>query len=338
MLTIHSKAELEFIAEHLYRSTEVLNEVWIGLRKKGDKFKWIDDSNLEYTNWATGSPSNRTDYDCVQISSEIYQIGDWVDKPCNRKNLVICQKSPAVTLNSLQNVLMETRRHLSETNDILTDTRRQLYETREYLKETRMRFDETTLKLNQNQSNSSETALKFEEINDKLNKTILKLNQTNSRFSRYLSNLLSNKWINYKLFTDTDEKQKAFLIPLKENKEGKTFEEAVEICGNYNSTLVEINSWPKHLIFESFLGQLGTLGYNLRTFWIDGHKDSSGEWKWLSSEKDITYFNWFPDYPDNEYDSEGLAVKLDTDENFCKFQNQPKTAKFHIVCEIAFNY
>jgi hypothetical protein len=75
MLTIRSKAELEFIAEHLYRSTEVLNEVWIGLRKKGDKFKWIDDSNLEYTNWAVDSPTNRTDYDCVQISSEIYQIG-----------------------------------------------------------------------------------------------------------------------------------------------------------------------------------------------------------------------------------------------------------------------
>jgi hypothetical protein len=338
MLTIHSTEEREFIAKNFYESSDLVNEVWLGLRRKGDQFKWIDNSSLDFTSWAIDSPRDRKNYDCVQISSEIYRVGDWIEKPCNRKNLVICQKTPVITLSSLQISLLKTERDLSETKEILTQTRKELHETREFLRNTSTRFDENNSKIYEKQSISNEITLKLEEINEKLNENILKSNETNSRFNRYLSNLLSNKWINYKLFTDTDGKQKAFLIPLNENKEGKTLEEAMKICEDYNSTLVEINCWQKHLIFESFLGQLGTLGYNLRTFWIDGQKGSSGEWKWMSSGKVITYFNWFPGYPENENEHDGLVVKLEADENFCKFQNQPKTANFHIVCEIVFNF
>jgi hypothetical protein len=298
LAVIHSKAEQEFLSEYLFKFGDVVNEIWIGLRKINGLYKWIDDSELDFSEWAIGSPSNRIDFDCVQISSEVYQIGEWVDKPCSRKNIAICQKLPSTSLASLQNALLEAKRHLIDAKDTMADQQKQLFDMKKILNDTRIR-----------------------------------LNETASRFNGYFNNLLSNKWIGYKLFTDTDEKPKALIIPLNENKETKSLEEAIKICANYNSTLVEINSWQKHFIFRSFLGQLGSSGLNSWNFWIDGQRDSFGKWKAISSDKELTYLDWYPSFPKDDHDHDALVLQLDPDEQFGKFFNRPRSSKFRVACE-----
>ncbi len=303
LAVIHSKAEQEFISEYLFKFGELVNEIWIGLRKTNGFYTWIDDSELDFSEWAIGSPSNRVDFDCVQISSEVYQMGEWVDKPCSRKNLAICQKLPSTSLVSLQNALLETKRHLIDVKDTMADQQKELFDMKKLLNDTRIR-----------------------------------LNATTSRFNVYLNNLLSNKWINYKLFTDVDEKPKAFIIPLNENKEPKSLEEAIKICENYNSTLVEITSWQKHFMFRSFLGQLGSLGLSLWNFWIDGQRDSAGKWKGMSNGKELAYFDWYLSFPKEDLDHDALVLRLDQDEQFGKFFNRPRSSKFHIACEKIINF
>ncbi len=303
LAVIHTKAEQEYLSEYIFKFGEAVNEIWIGLRKINETFKWVDDSELDFSEWAIGSPSNRIDFDCVQISSEVYQTGEWVDKPCNRKNLVICQKLPTTSLVSLQNALLETKRHLIDSKETMADQQKQLSDMKKILNDTRIRLNETT-----------------------------------SRFNGYLNNLLSNKWINYKLFTDTDGKPKAFIVPLNENKETKSLEEAMKICTNYNSTLVTINSWQKHFMLRSFLGQLGPLGLNLWNFWIDGQRDSTGQWKAISNGKEMTYFDWYPSFPKDDLDHDALALQLDPNEQFGKFYNRPRSSKFHVICENVINF
>ncbi len=303
LIVIHSMEELEFLSEYLFESQGIANEVWIGLKKFNDKYKWVDDSPLEFNNWAKGSPSYRQDNNCVQMFPRANRLGEWVDKPCSRKNIAVCQRLQVLTLASIQRALLEAKRQFNDNKQIIGYTLRQLNDIRDMIVDSRGLTNGTAVKSN------------------------------DSKFNIYLKNLFSNKWINYRLFTETDGKQKAFFIPLNENKDRKTWDEATAVCATYNSSLVEIDSWQKHLVFTSFMGQLGILGHILSSFWLNGQKDYSGQWKWMTSGNEITYFDWFPSYPKNDKYFDYLAVQLEGDENFCKFFNSQQTNEFHVVCE-----
>jgi hypothetical protein len=58
--------------------------------------------------------------------------------------------------------------------------------------------------------------------------------------------------MNFKLFGDTDGKHKAFSIPLSNNLEIKSWDEAVKLCADFNATLVEMASKEKVYIFIIF--------------------------------------------------------------------------------------
>ena len=72
-----------------------------------------------------------------------------------------------------------------------------------------------------------------------------------------LSDNLFNKWLHFKLFTDSDGKRKVFFIPMNEKYEKSTFDKAINTCNKYNATLVEPKTAQKQYIFETFLEQLG---------------------------------------------------------------------------------
>jgi hypothetical protein len=237
-----------------------------------------------------------------------HRIGEWVDKPCSRKNIAVCQKLQTLTLASIQRALLETKKHFNDNKQLINYALKQVKDIREMIVDSR----------------------------ELTNGAIVNLN--GGKFNIYLKNLFSNKWVNYGLFTETDGEQKAFFIPINENKDRKTWDEAVAVCATYNSSLVEIDSWHKHFVFTSFMGQLGILGHILSSFWINGQKDYSGQWKWMTSGNEITYFDWFPSYPKNEKYFDYLAVQLEGDENFCKFFNSPQKYEFHVVCETDVNF
>jgi hypothetical protein len=113
LLTIQTKEEQGFFANFLFNDTKIVDNVWLGLKKEGAIFKWSDSSKFDFSSWLKGNPSNKTDYNCVQMLPESNPIGQWSDSPCNKKNIVVCQM-PIVTTISLLNMLLETKNKLEE--------------------------------------------------------------------------------------------------------------------------------------------------------------------------------------------------------------------------------
>ncbi|KAK5986374.1 hypothetical protein GCK32_008630 [Trichostrongylus colubriformis] len=73
---------------------DIYEAVWIGLRRvKETMFMWIDESPLNYKNWAKGEPNNLGGKEnCVAIYSkginctlENDHLKRWIDIPCDYK-------------------------------------------------------------------------------------------------------------------------------------------------------------------------------------------------------------------------------------------------------------
>jgi hypothetical protein len=62
--------------------------------------------------------------------------------------------------------------------------------------------------------------------------------------------LFSNQWINFKLFADSDGKQKAFILSLNENKEGKACEDMREIQHNFSKNRLVAKKFYFSIIFR----------------------------------------------------------------------------------------
>jgi hypothetical protein len=274
LLTIHSKEEQDFISEFLFKTNKIVENVWLGL-KKDNNFKWSDGSNLDFANWLTGNPSNKSDHNCVQMLPESSPIGKWSDIPCIKKNIAVCQKIPTISLTILHKILLETRQK------------------------------------------SEENILKF---------------------NKFLNNLANDKWMKFELFSNTDEKLKAFFIPSKEYERRKSWDQAVNLCYSFNATLVEMDSSNKEFLFLSYLGELGLQSNRLDYIWLNGYKDSSGKWKWINSGKEMTYNNWYSGFPKNGSGYDYLLMSIYEDGNFGKILNDFKISTHHVFCEIYVNF
>ena len=174
------------------------------------------------------------------------------------------------------------------------------------------------------------------ESQKEVKRTEEELKQTRVMLNTLLDNLF-NKWIHFKRFTDSDGKRKAFFIPMNENYEKTTFEEAINACNKYNATLVEPKTAQKQHIFETFLGQFGAESYKMSYLWINAKRDSSGKFRWLSSGQELTYTNWFKNNPD--YRSGWDYVHIDAHmfdsniPNFGKWWNSENVKNYNFVCE-----
>lgn len=74
--------------------------VWIGAFLVNNTFKWLDGSQINYTNWHKDQPRNYNSSEfCVAMSLSETQFGKWYDVFCTDSYLVLCQKS----LNYKQN-------------------------------------------------------------------------------------------------------------------------------------------------------------------------------------------------------------------------------------------
>ncbi len=308
ILTIDSKEEQEFISQFLFKTNGILDNIWLGMKRNNNLFKWTDGSELSFTNSAKGNPSNKTEQNCVQMITDSSPIGQWAHQPCNKTGLVVCQKTPTVTISFLHKKLLETSKKLIETQEVLSDTRRQLNKTREESNEFRIQLRESREKSN----------------------------ETTSKLSTYLKNLMTNKWINYKLFTDSDGKHRAFIIPINKNHvfSQYTWNEANNTCAKFNASLVEIQTEEKQFIFESFLGQLGLESNRLKWFWLNAGKDSTGKWKWLRSGKEFKFTNWDTNEPVVDVGYDYLLMIFHKAEGLGKWYNNPSITHYYVVCEV----
>jgi len=75
-----------------------------------EMFRWTDNSDFSFSNWAQGNPQKLSGYDCVQINADESILGKWSNDPCNRNNLVVCQKMQTWTNDHIQEILLNERR------------------------------------------------------------------------------------------------------------------------------------------------------------------------------------------------------------------------------------
>jgi hypothetical protein len=111
LLRIHSLEEQKFLNEFIFNKSKIVDNVWIGAKFIDQKFRWEDYSEMSFTNWAAGSPKNRTDY-CTQMHSDPESIGKWVDELCMKKYAVACQKMQNISLSRLHEIVLELKKNL----------------------------------------------------------------------------------------------------------------------------------------------------------------------------------------------------------------------------------
>jgi len=106
LIEIRFKEEQDFLVNYLFSKNKIVDNVWLSAKFTINKYKWQDGAELIYNNWAVGSPKNATDH-CVQLDSEEGLVGKWIDGPCQRKNLVVCQKKQVWSIARLQENLLK---------------------------------------------------------------------------------------------------------------------------------------------------------------------------------------------------------------------------------------
>jgi len=91
LASIHSEAENDFISDLVY------DVAWIGLYDEGndDKFRWSDETDLDYENWDDGEPDGGEE-DCAYMDNV---LGQWWDDKCTWKQGVVCRGSPQHVLD-----------------------------------------------------------------------------------------------------------------------------------------------------------------------------------------------------------------------------------------------
>ncbi len=128
----------------MFKTHKVVDNVWIGAKYSSNKFKWTDGSEVSFTNWAEGSPSNTAKKACVQMVPEGSSMGKWVDVTCNKKNLVVCQKMQTWSLSRLQETLLDARKELQGSLD---DVRKQLKDSEENRKQLKSSLEDARKEL-----------------------------------------------------------------------------------------------------------------------------------------------------------------------------------------------
>jgi hypothetical protein len=277
LLTIHSKEEQNLISNFLFKTHNIVDGIWLGLKINNNSFEWTDGSELRFENWVEGYPSNKTDHNCVQMLANSSPIGQWVDEFCDKKHIIVCQKKLTLTMTTLQNQIIDISKQLSVTQNTL----------------------------------STYWYLKFKN---------------------------GDKWI--KFFTDSDGKHKALFSPINKTNPfyRTTWDVAKKTCQSLNASLVEIQTIEKQFILESFLGQLGLESNKLYYIWLNGRRESSGKWKWITSGKQFTYTNWDSRYPITNSGYDYIYISFYNSENFGKWKNRYSTDTNHVLCQIEVNF
>jgi uncharacterized protein involved in tolerance to divalent cations len=107
LITIHSEEQQEFLSNLLFKTHKTVENVWIGAKYTSNKIKWNDNSDASFTNWAAGSPRNENGYECIQMMADASSVGKWINAPCQKNNLIVCQKMQTWSLAQVQIRLLD---------------------------------------------------------------------------------------------------------------------------------------------------------------------------------------------------------------------------------------
>ncbi|XP_065558815.1 macrophage mannose receptor 1-like [Artemia franciscana] len=91
--SIHSEENNKFL--YVFPN-DLRRGAWIGLRRINNTFKWVDESDLDYTSWNDDAPTNGANSsDCVHYmgyEDEGYTVPfKWRDSPCTELRPILCE-------------------------------------------------------------------------------------------------------------------------------------------------------------------------------------------------------------------------------------------------------
>ena len=95
LASLFSDEEASFV--RCLQDASSTHETWIGGKRSGNSFLWIDGSDFDYYNWKTGQPNNQGgNEDCIMVYSDPGQDWHekWNDVPCDVKKNFVCKKKP----------------------------------------------------------------------------------------------------------------------------------------------------------------------------------------------------------------------------------------------------
>merc|ERR1711874_410115 len=69
-------------------------DIWIGGKRQGDSFSWLDGTSWDYQNWSPNNPSHQHE-ECAEIFALNYYPSNWNDDSCSSRNAFVCQLTPA---------------------------------------------------------------------------------------------------------------------------------------------------------------------------------------------------------------------------------------------------
>ena len=159
LLKIHSEEEQKFLDQVLLAHLGIIVDwFWIGLEGRrrlrsqkstdgshSDKFagesdfefKWNDGSSVDFTNWdgddnGNNADQSRMDKVCVQMvrkdvnvggasSSSSHPVGYWSRTSCDRRNLVVCERTWRPSLSKIKYDLEEMKTKIEGNLELSTE-------------------------------------------------------------------------------------------------------------------------------------------------------------------------------------------------------------------------
>lgn len=156
LVSVKSQPEQDFLNAWIYQELGVLNSIWLdGERFNSTHFVWADGDAMSFINWDDGFPTNQTgDNLCMEMSPKAglkevgaTEDGKWKDVPCSKRNLVVCEKKPILTVPELRDIVYQLRDDQIQLRDDQNQLRANQIEL--LANQTQLRADQTQLRADQ---------------------------------------------------------------------------------------------------------------------------------------------------------------------------------------------
>ena len=95
LASVHSQDEASYI--RCLQDPTSVHRTWIGGKRNGDVFQWIDGSDFQFYYWKANEPDNyQGNENCIEIISDPGKESHdrWNDAPCESQGKFVCKKQP----------------------------------------------------------------------------------------------------------------------------------------------------------------------------------------------------------------------------------------------------
>lgn len=119
LLNIQTAAEQTYLEKYIFGELRLFNSVWLGKRSffnAGGNYTLLNETNILYSNWAKGNPSDQATRECTQMLADHHAevTGSWVSVRCEQKGAVVCQRLQSWSLPKYQDNLLKTMMEMDE--------------------------------------------------------------------------------------------------------------------------------------------------------------------------------------------------------------------------------